>query len=301
MKSKDFYKDLKLNMLKFAKSLNLDAVGVTNFPLPLKYQDEINEQPACPFTSGSGYERLNAGTDDKSLIRGIVVLFPYYVQLKNPNIIPNLARYTWGDDYHDVARKYLTQIIDFLKKSEPNANFEIHVDTSPLADRKMAIEAGLGFIGKNRCFIHPKFGSYVSIASILTSIPLPADAPMNKTCLNCGACLQACPGQALQENRFCFENCKSYITQKKGEFTKTELAIMRKTPLIFGCDVCQEVCPHNRQAQSTPIPEFQNILTHIEESELNSMTNKEFKIKYGHKAFAWRGKKVLLRNIDSLK
>lgn len=301
--SKIDYDELKKDLLNYCNSLNLDAVGIGSFPLPNSYLDKVTAEPVCPFTSGEGLERLNAGTSDTSLICGIVVLFPYYIRPEDLNKIipnlensPNLSTYTWGKDYHIIVRKYLTLITKYLETKVPSANFEIHVDTSPLCDRQMAFHAGLGFIGENHCLINPKYGSYVSIGTILTSIPLPCDSPLNLTCLKCNACNFICPGQALQKEQFLYERCKSYITQKKGELSPQEISIMQKTPLIFGCDECQRVCPHNAKIPTTPIPEFLDIMPYISPQELENMTNKEFKAKYGDRAFSWRGKRLLLRN-----
>ena len=177
-----------------------------------------------------------------------------------------------------------------------DAQFSIHCDTSPLADRYMAYLAGLGFYGKNNCFISPKWGSYVVIGTILTTLELEPNTPLTQSCIGCNRCITACLGQCLGHDEFKFDTCKSYLTQKKGELTSEEEHIIAKTPLVFGCDVCQEVCPHNKDIPTTPIPEFQSVEPYIDIDELDSLTNKEFKAKYGHRAFSWRGKKILMRN-----
>ena len=100
----------------------------------------------------------------------------------------------------------------------------------------------------------------------------------------------------MNDDEFNYATCKSYLTQKKGDLTDDEQAIIKKSPLVFGCDVCQEVCPHNKDLPTTPIIEFQSIEPYVDIPELESMTNKEFKAKYGHRAFSWRGKKILIRN-----
>ena len=182
-----------------------------------------------------------------------------------------------------------------------SAQFSIHCDTSPLADRYMAYLAGLGFYGKNNCFISPKWGSYVMIGTILTTLEFEPNTPLGQSCMGCNRCITACLGQCLGHDEFKYDTCKSYLTQKKGDLTNEEETIIRKTPLVFGCDVCQEVCPHNQSIPATPIPEFQRIEPYIDINELETLTNKEFKAKYGNRAFSWRGKKILMRNQEITK
>ena len=160
----------------------------------------------------------------------------------------------------------------------------------------MAYLAGLGFYGKNNCFISPKWGSYVVIGTILTTLEFEPNTPLEQSCMGCNRCITACLGQCLGNHEFKYDTCKSYLTQKKGDLTTEEKQIIAKTPLVFGCDVCQDVCPHNKNIPTTPIPEFQKIEPHIDINELEMLTNKEFKAKYGHRAFSWRGKKILMRN-----
>ena len=222
-----------------------------------------------------------------------VCLFPYYVKHNGPS---NLSRYTWGTDYHLVINEYLEKLIEKLQKMNTSAQFSIHCDTSPLADRYMAYLAGLGFYGKNNCFISPKWGSYVVIGTILTTLEFEPNTPLEQSCMGCNRCITACLGQCLGNHEFKYDTCKSYLTQKKGDLTTEEKQIIAKTPLVFGCDVCQDVCPHNKNIPTTPIPEFQKIEPHIDINELEMLTNKEFKAKYGHRAFSWRGKKILMRN-----
>ena len=160
----------------------------------------------------------------------------------------------------------------------------------------MAYLAGLGFYGKNKCFINPTWGSYIVIGTVLTTLEFQPNTPMTDTCMGCNRCITSCLGQCLDGNAFNYATCKSYLTQKKGDLTDDEQAIIKKSPLVFGCDVCQEVCPHNKDLSTTPIIEFQSIEPYVDIAELESMTNKEFKAKYGHRAFSWRGKKILIRN-----
>lgn len=325
---------LKTELKEFCASLGLPALGITSWPLPEEAQHHLFEETPCPFTEEDINKRLSGNTQLENPRSAIVLLFSYYVDSTTsdeqargstissddesslplsskeaaphskgtkPFLEANLARYTWGKDYHLVVPAYLNTIQDFLQKAlaqlgEPKANFEIHCDTSPLADRYMAYLSGLGFYGKNHCFINPILGSYVVIGTILTDLVLPPDNPLNQSCFGCNKCIAACPGQALGSGKLLFSQCKSYLTQKKGALTEEEETILAKTPLLFGCDICQEVCPHNAKVPLTTIKEFQAIEPHVKVEELTQLTNKEFKARYGERAFSWRGKAILLRN-----
>ena len=281
-----------INLQEICKELNIYEFGVASWPLPENAKSILYESNPCPFTAANVEERL-LGTSLFTPKSAIVCLFPYYVEHKDPS---NLSRYTWATDYHLVINEYLKKLIEKLQIINTDAQFSINCDTSPLADRYMAYLAGLGFYGKNNCFISPKWGSYVVIGTILTTLELEPDTPLTQSCMECNRCITACLGQCLGHDEFKFDTCKSYLTQKKGELTSEEEHIIAKTPLVFGCDVCQEVCPHNKDIPTTPIPEFQSVEPYIDIDELDSLTNKEFKAKYGHRAFSWRGKKILMRN-----
>ena len=281
-----------INLQEICKELNIYEFGVASWPLPENAKSILYESNPCPFTAANVEERL-LGTTLFTPKSAIVCLFPYYVEHKDPS---NLSRYTWATDYHLVINEYLKKLIEKLQIMNTDAQFSIHCDTSPLADRYMAYLAGLGFYGKNNCFISPKWGSYVVIGTILTTLELEPDTPLTQSCMECNRCITACLGQCLGHDNFKYDTCKSYLTQKKGELTSEEEHIIAKTPLVFGCDVCQEVCPHNKDIPTTPIPEFQSVEPYIDIDELDSLTNKEFKAKYGQRAFSWRGKKILMRN-----
>ena len=281
-----------IKLQEVCKQLHIPVVGTTSWPLPIEAREILQESNPCPFTAADIDERL-IGTTDFMPHSAIVCLFPYHVPHEGPT---NLSRYTWATDYHLVVTDYLQRLVDELKTTAPDASFSIHCDTSPLADRYMAYLAGLGFYGKNKCFINPTWGSYIVIGTVLTTLEFEPNTPMADTCIGCNRCITSCLGQCLDGNEFNYASCKSYLTQKKGDLTDYEQSIIKKSPLLFGCDVCQEVCPHNKDLPTTPIIEFQSVEPYVDITELESMTNKEFKVKYGHRAFSWRGKKILIRN-----
>lgn len=283
---------MKDKIKQYANELNIPAIGFAAWPLPKEARDFLYEEDPCPFVAADVDERLNA-TKLSNPQSAIVCLLPYYKAYEGPW---NISKYTWGQDYHLVMADYLNRLIKRLREEYPQEEYEIHCDTSPLSDRYIAYLAGLGFYGKNNCFINPTWGSYTAIGTIMTSLKIEPDQPSQESCLGCNACIQHCLGQCIGEDSFSYHTCKSWLTQKKGDLTPEEIAIIAKTPLIFGCDRCQEVCPHNKGIPDTPIPEFQHIQPFVDLAAIESMTNKEFKAAYGHRAFSWRGKKILLRN-----
>ncbi len=232
-----------------------------------------------------------ANHDGKSVI---VCLFPYFVNFQKGNI----SRYSVATDYHKITKVYLEK----LSKNAGLSEFEIYADISPFDERQLAVDAGLGIIGKNGLLINKKYGSYVFIGLIiLNKLMLESDTPLDNKCVECGKCIKACPGKALTESGFNIKKCLSEITQKKGELTESEKMLIIKTGMVWGCDACSEACPMNKDVPETPIPEFkENIITSLKLKDIENLSNKEFLQKYPDRAFTWRGKKVLLRNFGVL-
>lgn len=200
--------------------------------------------------------------------------------------------------------KYLSDLAMRKAAEEKYHNEKFHAitDTSPMADRWLAYQAGLGFFGRNHCLIHPKYGSYFTIGAILTTLALPPDTPLAMNCGSCTRCFAACPGKALSHERFNPWRCKSYLTQKKEVLNEEEKNILRKTPLIFGCDECQKCCPFNENAAYSPLPETgADRIPRLERETLEQISNRRFTKEYGEYAFSWRGRPVLLRNMDIIK
>ena len=218
----------------------------------------------------------------------IVFGFGYYVNREKGNI----SRYAWGQDYHVVAKKKMESVKSLLVKEGWKA--EAFADVGILNERLLAKLSGIAFIGKNSMAINSRLGSYFFIGYILTDCDIEPDMENVQECMNCGKCMEVCPLGALSGNEFLQERCLSYISQRKGELSCEEMDAIEKNGMVWGCDNCQEICPHNIGIQETEIEEFKDDL--ITELHISDMSNKEFKEKFGHRAFAWRGKSVILRN-----
>ncbi len=222
----------------------------------------------------------------------VVALFPYFVGDEDGN----LSMYARCIDYHIVAEEKLKQLAVVLE--ELGAETEIHVDKGNYNDRQAAYEAGLGFYGINGMLISPGYGSYFFIGQIIHNLQIEPDTPDGRECLSCGRCERECPGKAISGSKVNTEKCLSQITQKRGELTENEQLLIKTKGTCWGCDICQKVCPHNRGLSTTAIPEFlQGRITTLKAEDIEGLSNKEFKEKYGRYAFSWRGKSVLLRNL----
>ena len=226
----------------------------------------------------------------------LAAAFPYYAG-DRPG---NLSLYARGADYHAVVTRRLNTACKILQEKHPGESFFPAADSSPLPEREAAWAAGIGLRGKNGLIILPPYGSYLFLGTILTDCPFEVEArPAAPDCLSCGACAAACPTGALGlDGRVEVSRCLSDLTQRKGAVTAEEVALLRSHDLIWGCDRCQTVCPYNRAAALTPLPEFrEGLLSALTSADLAGLTGRSFQAKYGGRAFAWRGPGPLRRNL----
>ena len=231
---------------------------------------------------------LRENFDPRSVI---VFLIPYYSHNGE-----NISRYAVARDYHLFIKEISERFVSEMKRAYPEYTFKGFGDHSPIDERYAALVGGLGILGDNGLLINEKYGSYVFISEIITDTPceLVEARAIGEIvrCERCGACVKKCPTGVLSD---CSQNCLSDITQRKGELTESEISLMKENNTVWGCDVCQAVCPHNRDPVVTPIEFFKSdIITRLDFDTINSMSDEEFK----KRAFAWRGKKTVIRNIE---
>ena len=295
---------MKELLREFCSSIQIESMGIAPIGpylgLEKILQARREEGQYTEFEEISIARRIDPRLLMEDVQSIIVCVFPYGVGTKAE---ANLARYTYGLDYHILIKNKLEQVGAFLTTKISNFSYQTFADTGPLVDRYLAYLAGLGVYGLNNHIITKQYGSYVVIGYMLTNYKFESDEPLSGTCQKCGCCQQACPGQAILDN-FVVDprRCRSYLTQKKGELNADEIAIIKKNNVVFGCDVCQEVCPHNQGKRVTPLKEFQeDIMPRLEYKELVDISNKEFMRRYGKHAFSWRGRKLIMRNFEYLR
>ena len=217
----------------------------------------------------------------------LIACFPYLLAEDNYKG-SNISKYAVVTDYHDVAINRLKNACEELSKLYPENAFVPFADNSPIPEVRAALCAGLGVCGKNSLLITEEFGSYVFLGEIVTDLEIEITETATVNCIGCGKCVEACPAAAINENGIDSTKCVSAITQKKGELTEKEKELMINCGCVWGCDICQDICPMNKNAAVTQIKEFlsdpEPVLTG--ETELDG------------RAYAWRGKKVIVRNLS---
>ncbi len=207
-----------------------------------------------------------------------------------------ISCYARGRDYHDVLRTRLHTLLDWLRQEHPACKGRAVVDTAPLLERDFARRAGLGWVGKNTMLLNKGLGSYFFIGALLTDLELTCDPPhASAHCGTCTSCLDACPTQAfVAPGTLDARRCISYLTiEQRGE-----VSLDLRSGLgdwLFGCDVCQDVCPWNRKAPRSTEPELQGCMQ-LDASELLSLSEEEFRRRFRGTALMRTKRSGLLRN-----
>jgi epoxyqueuosine reductase len=209
------------------------------------------------------------------------------------HVVPSF--YTFGQDYHVVLKNRIKRVMKGFPYS-----YDFGVDNHPHDERLAAKLAGIGFIGKNQLLINPDYGSYLFLGIVFIDLPFETSYTLevDDSCGNCTRCIDACPTGALFAGGYAVERCISAYNQSKKPLSDTEIALNSS---LFGCDICQIVCPKNVNKGMKIHPEFE--LTGKERIPIDVLfqsSNAAFKEAYGDMAYAWRGKTVLMRNALTL-
>lgn len=252
-------------------------------------QAGVREFGVCPMPPEDALLDCRAKSRLPENARSVIVcLFPYY----SPGLEGNISRYAMVEDYHKVARQILAPACEALRQAYA-AEFSWFADSSPIPEVSAAVQAGLGMRGRNGLLITPDYGTYVFLGEIVTDHLFDYSAPAQGSCLGCGRCEAACPGGALCGGAVDISRCVSDISQRKGELTPSETELIRAGGLLWGCDRCQLVCPHNREVKQTHIQAFQkNIVASVAYGQIRPLCKT--------RAFGFRGPRVLERNYHIL-
>lgn len=231
----------------------------------------------------------------------IVVALNYYPKKPLPPEGYQIAYYAYGKDYHRVVKDRLHQLLAYIRTLAPEVEGRAFCDTAPLLERYWAVRAGIGFIGLNRTLIIPGQGSYCFLGVLAVNLPLGGQAPSNSpifACGQCKRCLMACPTGALTRDGIDCRRCLSYLTiEHRGPIPEEIGKKMGRR--IYGCDTCQRVCPHNRNAQSTEETAFAMPpeVAALTPEEWQALTPERYKALFGDSAIERAGYEGLMRNI----
>ncbi|MGG3609143.1 tRNA epoxyqueuosine(34) reductase QueG [Priestia megaterium] len=298
---------LKEEIISYSKEVGIDKIGFASASMFDELKNRLLAQQELGYASGFEESDIEKRVDPTLVVpkaRSIIsIALAYPSKLKDaPKSTKEdrrgiFCRASWGQDYHTVLRDRLQKLETFIKEKVPAAILQSMVDTGELSDRAVAERAGIGWSGKNCAIITPEFGSYVYLGEMITDIPFPPDKPIEDGCGTCNKCVDACPtGALVTGGQLNSQRCIAFLTQTKGFLAEEFRSKLGNR--LYGCDTCQTVCPENKgkdfhfHPEMEPDPE----LAKPKLKPLLTMSNREFKEKFGHVSGSWRGKKPIQRN-----
>lgn len=299
--------ELKEELIQYAKEIGVDKIRFASADTFDSLKDRLILHESLGYLSGFEEPDIEKRTNPSLLLpkaKSIVAIaLAYPSKMKNaPRSTKDarrgiFCRASWGTDYHVVLKKKLDMLEEFLRSKHVDIRTKSMVDTGELSDRAVAERAGIGFSAKNCMIITPEFGSYVYLAEMITNVPFEPDEKIEDQCGTCNKCVDSCPtGALVNPGQLNSQRCISFLTQTKG-FLPDEFR-SKIGNRLYGCDTCQTVCPINKgkdfhlHPEMEPDPEIAKPLL----KPLLTISNREFKEKYGHVSGSWRGKKPIQRN-----
>jgi epoxyqueuosine reductase len=245
--------------------------------------------------------------DPRLLVEGtksiVTVLYNYYPKLQiGDGEHFKIAKYAYGADYHDVLKRKLRQLLERIETQTGKLDgVRVFVDSAPVLDRAWAVRCGLGFVGKNTTLIHPKKGSFFFIGHLFLPVALAETGQeLTNRCGRCTKCLDACPTHALEAPfHIDARKCISYLTiEYKGSLEDMDPSTFKGW--MYGCDICQDVCPYNRFALPNLEPEFQpsERLIAMHEDDWKNLSEADFEVLFKRSAVQRAGYEGLKRNIE---
>lgn len=301
------YAYLKEEIIAYSKTIGIDKIGFTTADPFLTLKERLLKQQELGFQSGFEESDIEKRVNPQKLLpeaRSIIAIaLAYPAKMSDPPRGKKgerrgiFCRASWGIDYHLILKERLEKLKKFIKERLPEALCYSMVDTGELADRAVAERAGIGWSGKNCSIITPEFGSYVYLGEMVTTIPFEPDVPLTEQCGTCTRCIDACPtGALVQGGQLNSQACIAYLTQTKGFLA--EPFRLKLGNRLYGCDTCQQVCPENKgkdfHLHEEMEPERDNVKPLL--VPLLTMSNREFRERFGEMSGSWRGKKPIQRN-----
>ena len=235
----------------------------------------------------------------------ISLMYNYYTNKKQEDPeAPKISKYAYGEDYHFVIKRKLKELLYFIGENAGPVQGRIFVDSAPVLERDWARRSGIGWVGKNTLLIHPRAGSYFFLAEIIFDLELTYDGPIKDYCGTCRRCIDACPTDAIAPQGYILDGskCISYFTIELKEAIPEEYRGKFEN-WMFGCDICQEVCPWNRFSTPHEEPAFEPKaeLLEMSRNDWEDVTEEVFLELFRHSAVKRTKYEGLKRNISFLK
>lgn len=298
---------LKSAIIAYSKTIGIDKIGFAAADPFKSLKERLKRQQDLGYQSGFEESDIEKRTEPELLLNGattiISIAIAYPSRMKESPRSKRgerrglFCRASWGVDYHHVLREKLSLLDAYIKSKVPEVSTSSMVDTGELSDRAVAERAGIGFSGKNTMTITEEFGSWVYLGEMITDLYLEPDEPVEEGCGDCNICVDACPTGALIEGgQLNASKCIAFLTQTKGFLPDQYRAKLGNR--LYGCDTCQLVCPKNKGKDFHHHPELEPDPEMVKPKliPLLTMSNREFKEKFGNAAGSWRGKKPIQRN-----
>jgi epoxyqueuosine reductase len=238
-----------------ARDLGFDRAGIAPAE-PSRYRDyfrqwlDDGQAGSMKYLADRFSERTDPATYLPEAASVICLAINYFVPLRETDDAGQgrIGRYALGDDYHDWIKDRLHSLADWMRQAAPEAQTRCCTDTAPVMEKDLAARSGIGWVGKNTCLINEEIGSWLFLGEIVTTLQLPMDEPAVDRCGTCRRCIDACPTQAITEPyKLDARRCISYLTIEHRGDIDPELA-EKFGNWIYGCDICQDVCPWNGRA-----------------------------------------------------
>ncbi|MDR2937332.1 MAG: tRNA epoxyqueuosine(34) reductase QueG [Prevotellaceae bacterium] len=298
---------------KAAQGMNFDACEVIALNgLPSEQQQRFSDWLQKGYSAQMSYLRRFADkrADPRLMLRdgaktAVIVLFSYNTKWQQPQRLPQVSRYAYGMDYHELLKKKLWALLKILQQENPKLRGRTFTDSAPLQERYWAATAGLGWIGKNGMLINKQLGSYVYIGTLLLNAEVEVAPPVQvkNCCGTCTRCIEACPTQAIVDNALVdARKCWSYKTIEAHTCEKNAASDENfgQPKYIFGCDICQNACPWNKKAAVVQHDEMQilPLLQTLTHEDWLAMSAEDFEKNFEHSAIKRATLEGIKRNVS---
>lgn len=293
--------DEKLLIRGEAARIGIDVLGFGSCEPFLEIEDILRDRERKGYLSGFEEKDIEKRIYPCSLLKDCRTIISAGISYntgsrhENKKCDCTISMCSWGKDYHEVLRDKLNSLGEFIT-GKFNCSARIFIDTGPVVEREAARRAGIGYTGKNCSIINPEYGSFIFLGEIITDLYIEPDAPINNECGECDICIKSCPTGALcAPYTVNAKKCVSYLTQSRD----IKLEDYKKIGCsIYGCDVCQRVCPKNRNAAAVNHGEFvpEEWNRYPDPIEILNTDRKGFEKTFKTTSSGWRGRKILQRN-----